>query len=359
MASLTPSALPMPHETLTPVNPDEPMTPKVLRATLKELYANAAAIKCTAGQNNTGYLGVAMPSAQFLALPGITANFPRPAQPVPPALVGQPINQANQKFTYECELRNYNQFIAVESKLKNQLIAAIPPIYLEDVGDATLGFTTCSCRRLVKHLLDHNGTITPNDMDDNREDLEAEWDPMTPIETIFTRGKLCRDFATLGLDPITDASYMRALIKVLNKSGVFGVAIHEWNNKAAAEKTPRNLKIFFVKANKERLVANPTTRGMLEQANAARQQQPPATLEGSNTSMYYCWTHGLGYNKSHTSATCTSKGPGHQDNATCTHKLGGNCTIRRQNGERAIYRRPPPRDNNRNNNNNNRTNNDE
>ena len=94
----------MPHETLTPVNPDKPMTPKQLRATLKELYANTAAVKCTEGENNTGYLGIAMPSAQFLALPGITGNFVRPQQPVPPALVGQPINQANQKFEYKCEL---------------------------------------------------------------------------------------------------------------------------------------------------------------------------------------------------------------------------------------------------------------
>ena len=349
----------MPHEKLTPINGDEPITAKDVQTLLKELYANATAIKTSAGLNNTGYLGAIMPAADFLLVPGIAAAFVRPALPAAPVLNGSALNQANQRFAYENALREYNKYIAVEAKLKSQLIEAVPSMYFEDLSDATFGLTNVTVRRLVRTLKDSNGTILPTDLDTNRDELETEWDPMTPIETVFNRGKVCRDFAELGEDPITDASYMRALIKVFTKSGVFGVAVHEWNGKAAADKTIVNLKTHFVRANKERIAEDPTTRGMLEQANAARQQLSTATPTGSNTLMYYCWTHGLGFNQSHTSATCTSKGPGHQDNATCTHKLGGNCTIRRQNGERAIYRRPPPRENNRNNNNNNNNNNDE
>ena len=126
---------------------------------LKELYANAAAIKSPLGENNSGYLGVAMPANIFLTVQGIPANFPRPQQPVTPVLVGTPINQNNQRFQHKNALRTYDKFVAVEAKLKNQLIKAIPPIYLEDLGDATLGFTNCSCRRLVKHLLNANGAV--------------------------------------------------------------------------------------------------------------------------------------------------------------------------------------------------------
>ena len=38
----------------------------------------------------------------------------------------------------------------------------------------------------------------------------------------------------------------------------------------------------------------------------------------------YCWTHG-GCN--HTSAQCSRKAPGHQDNATFENRMGGSCAF--------------------------------
>ena len=43
--------------------------------------------------------------------------------------------------------------------------------------------------------------------------------------------------------------------------------------------------------------------------------------------MYYCWTHGLGKNRNHTSATCNNKAEGHKDEATADNMLGGNNKI--------------------------------
>ena len=39
--------------------------------------------------------------------------------------------------------------------------------------------------------------------------------------------------------------------------------------------------------------------------------------------MYYCWSHGLGINKQHTSPTCTFKKDGHIDTATVDNMQGG------------------------------------
>ena len=56
--------------------------------------------------------------------------------------------------------------------------------------------------------------------------------------------------------------------------------------------------------------------------------------------MYYCWSHGLGPFKTHTSATCTHPQPGHQKTATMSDMRGGCCIIKRKKGERAIYKKP-------------------
>ncbi len=37
----------------------------------------------------------------------------------------------------------------------------------------------------------------------------------------------------------------------------------------------------------------------------------------------YCWTHGYHVVKSHTSLSCTTKAPGHKDDATRTNTKGG------------------------------------
>lgn len=47
------------------------------------------------------------------------------------------------------------------------------------------------------------------------------------------------------------------------------------------------------------------------------------TRRGANTHDSYCHTHGFHVCATHNSATCTSKGPNHQDNATKWNRMGG------------------------------------
>jgi len=43
--------------------------------------------------------------------------------------------------------------------------------------------------------------------------------------------------------------------------------------------------------------------------------------------MFYCWTHGLGFNRMHTSTTCANAANGHCKTATTTNMQGGKNTI--------------------------------
>lgn len=336
------SKLSFPHDPLTKIGQDTAPTPLEIHQLLTEIYANAMSVKTTLGQNNTGLLGMFMPDNDFQALPGITAAFAVPNAPGAAVLAGTADQRATQLAAHTERVRVYHETIAVERQMKGLLIDAVPALYIEDLKDATLGYAESTTQEIIEHLIDHYGTIDADELEANAEKLETPWDPSTPIEVVFTNGKRCRDIAEAGDDPISDPAYIRALLKVFDQSGVFGTAIHEWKLKPAAQRTPENLKIHFMTANKERLRHNTTAKSILNQANAAAKTETTKTAPTGEaiTGMWYCWSHGLGYNKDHTSATCTDPAPGHQRDATCFQKKGGNCNIRRRRGETAVYRRP-------------------
>jgi len=54
---------------------------------------------------------------------------------------------------------------------------------------------------------------------------------------------------------------------------------------------------------------------------------PWAIVTNDGLHMYYCWTHGLGFNCNHTSATCSNPAEGHHTTATVKNMHGGNNTI--------------------------------
>jgi len=58
---------------------------------------------------------------------------------------------------------------------------------------------------------------------------------------------------------------------------------------------------------------------------------PPAPSGAITTNnglnMYYCWTHGLGFNHTQTSSTCSNPAEGHCPNAMVKNMQGGNNTI--------------------------------
>jgi hypothetical protein len=228
--------------------------------------------------------------------------------------------------------------MSADRQIKNLILAAVPTLYTEELKNITLGYAHVTAQELLRHLHTNYGTIEADDLEANADALETPWDPTTPIEHVFTNAKRCRDIAAAGNDPMSEQHVIRGLSRVFEKSGVFATTLHEWKIKPAAEKTLANFKMHFINANKER-TRNPTTvKAVLEQAFAAKDKATnmvPVTEE-----MFYCWTHGMGYNKEHTSATCTAPQAGHVRNATCYNKQGGNCTIRRKNGEKAVYKRP-------------------
>jgi hypothetical protein len=352
MSSTTLPTFKLPHDPLTPMDPNEAPTPAAIHNLMAEVYSNAMAIQTELGGGQHGHLGLVMPAAQYILLPG-AAPYDLPAQrpDIPDYSNAADAAERDQwKDLYHDESRQYTEAHAIALQLKTLLIQAVPLIYISHLQHHLLKFATVSTLEIL-HLLEENyGTITSDDLCANQDKLQAPWDPNTPIEAVFTNGTACRQFAEAGGEPITDSMYMRYLLQVFQNSGVLAKAVTDWKDKPDADKTIPNFMSHFTRTNKTRCQDEKSLKGTLT-ANTAVQNT--STKPGPTEAMRYCWSHGL---CNHTSAQCTQPAEGHVKTATLANlKAHGGCTqIHRPPGFKPVFK--PKYTNNRRNRNSNREN---
>jgi hypothetical protein len=131
----------------------------------------------------------------------------------------------------------------------------------------------------------------------------------------------------------------------LDKSGVYDHAITIWYDKPDVDQTWDNFVIHFNKQEKQRLKKLTAKAAGYHGANKATIIPPDEAPAGApdaiaaaaaapcpiatprytsnNTTLHYCWTHGLAKNPDHTSQNCSRPDEGHQKDATIDNRLGG------------------------------------
>ena len=340
MSSDSAPSFPFAHPTLTKI--DGQPTAANVRKLKREVYANAISVKTPLGGGNHGYLGLVMPAAQYNAMPG-TNLFAVPVHPGAhpghaAAATQAQITETNRAYLADKEAAE--QCNEVHSAIKQQILASVDDAFIMTLQDDELGYANVTAQELLVHLTTTYGDITPDELDKNLKSLEEPWNPDTPIENLWKRVQDARRFATNGNDPISESTAVRLTLEVLEKSGVFGDAIRDWRKRAPAQWTLANLRNDFNSANKER-VRQLTSRGAgygannnIDQANSTTTTTKTGltvahVLTNNGVKMYYCWSHGLGKNANHTSATCRNKADGHKNDSTADNMMGGNNTIMR------------------------------
>ena len=216
-----------PHPVLTPVN--GPPTNSSLHLLKKELYTNAMAIHSTHGSGLFGHLAIIMADANYTALTGQAFIAPIHPGDTPihaVAATNAQIMETNHQFL--ADHSEHKLFLMVSQELKKQLLAAIATIYLLPLQHETLGFTTVLCAAMLTHLSATYGVITPDQLKDNCDKLEAPWNPNDPIEGLWECIHECQHLATVGGDPITALATVHSILDVLEKTGIFADAIHDW-----------------------------------------------------------------------------------------------------------------------------------
>jgi hypothetical protein len=295
-----------------------------------------------------------MTAADYNALPN-AVPFPPPAAPGQLPVhaqnaTGPQITETNRQHDFAT--RQFVTYNRVAAALKSQLIAAVNNTYIRALEDAAFGYSFVSAADILNHLQTTYGTVTNIDLDRNRELLCAPWTPDDNIEALWQRIDDCQRLARTGNEPIADATAIRLVLTVLEKTGVFTYALDTWRNKPAPDHTMSNFRLHFRLENIERIRKATATSTGYHSANIAVVATTPAPVsltthhvaaiatpphaapqrqtttktifvDGTDCRLYYCWTHGLGFSKNHTSSTCTNRTVGHIDTATFRNPQGG------------------------------------
>jgi hypothetical protein len=121
------------HDPLIPI--EGRPTPEAVRKLRQELYANIRGITTDLGGGQHGHLGLLMPDADYLALPGAAAYILPPTRPDIPSYAGEAgANEATAgereewAALYKLQQAEYNDAHGLKEQLMKLLIAAIPSL---------------------------------------------------------------------------------------------------------------------------------------------------------------------------------------------------------------------------------------
>jgi hypothetical protein len=337
-----------PFEQLTPIV-GEP-TNATITLLKRQIYANAMENQCTLGCGVLGYLGLIMPlddyrTKQLAVTPGEFKPFTKPV-PTPPSDDDSTVTTDD----YQDDLRKIRDYNAMESKLKQQLLAAIEPTFITALEDAEVGFAMVTSKQILQHIINEYGTITLDELAANIETLNEPWNSEQPIRMLWDRIKECQRVGAAGGEPISDKMAMYSALKLLDGTGLYTTYTTGWRQAHPIQTawTMVAFKEFFNHADKDRKKQLTTKDAGFHGANAVTKSYKAAVTNETATSeeakptrtttnfadpetgrkIYYCWSHGGNTNPNHTSAKCTRPKEGHQKEATWFDMMDGCCDMK-------------------------------
>ena len=217
-----------------------------------KLKANAASVHSNLGGGAHGFLGLALQPGTYTVLTGrvfVPPSNPGPTANLPGGLTGPQINEHIRE--YEQQLKIWKQYNTVEQALKQQLIASFDDIYFKSVSNRHTGFASLTLLKMLQHLYDTYGDLTPTELEDNDERMRSPYDPSTPIETLYDQIEQAVDIAEAGHQPYTNAQVLTRAYNIILQTGLFTDACREWRNKPRVDKTWETFKVHFAQAHKD------------------------------------------------------------------------------------------------------------
>jgi hypothetical protein len=332
MATIGSKGYTLPHDPLTPLDPTKRPTVFTIQLLKQELHTNAQAVESTLGGGGHGHLGMLMTDAKYLAASAQLVPYVFPVLPPPLVLAGNSLNREQQKQQHKQSTDQYNDARLLQTQLRNQIIQAVPPVYIAKLKNGELGLANITPKAILEHLTTNYGTIKPQDLANNLVRLSAPWNPDEPIETVFTTGDECRRFATLGEEPIADGPYIRILVDIFTTSGVLDDAVKDWKKLKPEDRDLATCIDHFSRANETRTETMGTMRDVLAALPAiGARTLPPLPRNrnyppnnGSLDGFYYCWTHGI---SQHPGTDCFTPASGHITTATLKNRQGGSIDL--------------------------------
>jgi len=300
-----------------------------------------------------------MPVAEYLVVTGIA--FQLPAHPGPIPVHAGSANAAAHQATiraYEAILKELTIATMVKEEIKKQILEAVDQLYLVALDDDMFRFAKVSIADMIAHLHTNYGPLTHSNLEINCTSIASMWTPDDPIKALWECLHEVQCISIVGGDPLINSAIHDLMLIMFERIGVFTTVCDTWHVKPVANHTLIEFCQHFTNENKEclhklmvaQLGYHSANAGVditqitisdgltMHSANAVSTMQtilPPTPMPciPSNTvlhfltddcvQMFYCWTHGLSFNCTHTSAMCANPADGHCISATATNMQGG------------------------------------
>lgn len=223
---------------------------------LRQVKRNAQRVITTLGGGQLGYLALVISPTDYNSIPN-SAVFRRPTDPgtfnplpLGPILRGAvPLSAADiatQKIAFDEELRRYNECQAVETALRNQIIAAIEPEYVQPIRNIHTDMINDTIPMIFGFLRDTYGNLSPSQLKARERVIDDMiYNPSLTIDSVFNKIQDFQDICILLQNTKTDTQLITYAYLVFQKTGIFMTSLKEWNAKIPALKTFAGFKLFM------------------------------------------------------------------------------------------------------------------
>ena len=312
-----------------------PMTRQDVEIIQQQIATNAAAVPSRRGGGLNGHVYLVVRPQDYNTWTNNAPNFIPPTAPAYP-----PPTAAGAYRMWEDDVAEFDKYHQLKNVLVQQLIEAVGETRLVLIAHPITGFKNTEPLDIINFLWTHCGKTGHNDLDKNKGNMMKDWNPDThePLH-LYAQLLNAQKFAANSLETIPDFTLVSAGIRLVNKTGKQKLldAVEKFEARAPGLQTLGTFQSditsgynLYIETTEYHQARNNATTGEQGYANAAS-APPPATphldnkyvLVCQDVTFYYCATHGLSKNESHTSATCNFPGPNHDVDSTFAHPKQG------------------------------------
>ena len=218
----------------------------------KELMVNSQTVHSDLGGGTHGHLGLVLSPGRYALISNAAYNRPaHPGQLVIPA--GTTLHLARTMRDQHTErLRIFREVTSVENALKQQIVGAVEPQYLQALRDPTTSRLNGTIPEIMKHLFLVYGRVTPQLLYEQEQKVQQMvYDPQHPIDGVFTAIDELVNFAEAAEIPYTQPQCISLGYRIINRTGMFQRWILDWNNKPQVQKNWSNFKKHFRTAHQQ------------------------------------------------------------------------------------------------------------
>ena len=232
------------HKTLDKIY-GEPDT-KSLQKLFKQLKRNARSVTSPLGGGQYGHLFMVIPDEEWRNLPGTTPVI-SPTDPGPFRLEGRltAAEIAVHQKAHEEAKKKYNKYQALHRVLRNQLVSAIEPCYLDPIRCELTDMVNAPITEIITFLQDSYGKMTVNEIEQVTTNIKNfAYDPSKSINILITAIQEHADLLKIAGAGLKDKQIQDLAFFLINKYQIFKDALINWN-KIAEPKTWENMKIHL------------------------------------------------------------------------------------------------------------------